>query len=326
VTLLAAVSCSNLSLVTRGILASLGVACALLLLSASPVVAQQSADQLVDEGLSLREQGHDAQALVRFEAAYELDPSPRTLAQIALAEMALTRWLDAERHLLEAMQSDHEWIQRNQVALNGALAGIREHIGRLQVEADQEGAVLFVDGEEVGTLPLAAPITRLPGEVTIEVRADGFTPEARTVTLTGGQVTREVVRLRPVDDGEGPPDAEGSSAVFGEGEGDSGGGGGVSIPGVILIAGGGAALVTGAVLLGVAFAEKASLEDPDGMPTWTEDRQAAADQVPILAGAGEVLLGVGVAALAVGVILMVVDGGGDDSQARIRDGQLEVRF
>jgi len=278
----------------------------------------------VDEGLSLREQGHDAQALVRFEAAYELDASARTLAQIALAEMALTRWLDAERHLLEAMQSDHEWIVRNQVALNGALAGIREHIGRLQVETDHEGAVLFVNDEEAGTLPLAEPITRLPGEVTIEVRADGFETETRTVTLRGGQVTREVVRLRPVDDGQGPPDAEGSAAVFGGPE--SSGGGGVSIPGVILLAGGGAALVTGAVLLGVAFAEKASLEDPDGMPMWTPERQSAADQVPILAGAGEVLLGVGVAAVAVGVVLMVVDGGGDDSQARVRDGRLEVRF
>lgn len=322
-TLLAAVSCSNLSSVTRGIVASLG-ACALLLFTASPIAAQTSADALVDEGLSLREQGQDAEALSRFEAAYQIDQSPRTLAQIALAEMALTRWLDAERHLLEAMGTDHEWIVRNQVALNGALAGIREHIGRLQVEADQDDAVLFIDGEEAGRLPLSAPITRLPGEVTIEVRADGFRTETRTVTLAGGQVTREVVRLRPEDDGQGPPDAQGSSAVFDD---DSGGGGGVSIPGVILLAGGGAALVTGAVLLGVAFAQKASLEDPDGMPMWTEDEQSAADQVPIMAGAGEILLGVGLAAVAVGVILMVVDGGGgEDSRARIRDGRLEVAF
>jgi len=284
-----------------------------------PVSAQDAAAALVEEGLNLREQGDDAGALQRFQAAYQVDASPRTLAQIALAEMALSMWLDAEGHLASALGTQHEWVERNRVALNGAMAGIRDHIGRLQVEADQEGSQLFIDGELVGALPLEAPIAREPGPLTFEVRADGFEPESRTVTLAGGQVTREVVRLRVT-----PTEAEATTDdVFGA-PADSGGG--VSIPGVVLVAGGGAALVAGAVLLGVAFATKAGLESPDGTPAWSADDQAAADQVPVLAGAGEVALGVGVAALAVGVVLMVIDGGGSEAQSALRDGRVEIRF
>ena len=97
-------------------------------------------------------------------------------------------------------------------------------------------------------------------------------------------------------------------------------------PGIILIGAGGAIAVAGAVLLGVAFAEKSALESPDGMPMWTPDEQSRADQVPILAGAGEIAIVVGVAALAVGVVLMVIDGGGGDSQASVEDGRFVVRF
>ncbi|MCA9606184.1 MAG: PEGA domain-containing protein [Myxococcales bacterium] len=275
----------------------------------------------MDQGLDLREQGDDEGALARFEAAYRLDPSPRTLAQIALAEMALGHWLQAETHLRDALATQHEWVESNRVALNGAMAGIRDHIGRLQVESDPEGAELWIAGQRVGTLPLAQPLPRDPGPLEIEIRLDGYRTEQRTVQLAGGQVTRLVVELR-AEGGDEPPRVTLEQAT---GE-TRDGGGGVSIPGVVLLGVGGAALVTGAVLLGVAFADKAALESPDGMPMWTESEQARADNVPVLAGAGEVVLGVGVAALAVGVVLMVVDGGGSESSAAVRDGRLEVRF
>ncbi len=282
--------------------------------------AQDTAAALVEQGLDLREQGDDEGALARFEAAYRLDPSPRTLAQIALAEMALTRWLSAEGHLRDALATQHEWIESNRVALNGAMAGIRDHIGRLQVESEPAGAELWIAGQRVGTLPLAAPLPQDPGSVEIEIRLDGHVTERRTVELVGGQVTRLVVPLR-AEGSDAPP----GPVTIDQATGESGGGG-ISIPGIILVGAGGAAAVAGAVLLGVAFAEKSALEGPSGMPMWTESEQARADQVPVLAGAGEIALGVGVAAAAVGIVLLIVDGGGGDSSASVRDGRLQVRF
>lgn len=292
--------------------------CSALFFAPALAVAQDTAAALVEQGLDLREQGDDEGALARFEAAYRLDPSPRTLAQIALAEMALTRWLSAEGHLRDALATQHEWIESNRVALNGAMAGIRDHIGRLQVESEPAGAELWVGGERIGTLPLAAPLPREPGSLEVEIRLSGHVTERRTVELVGGQVTRLVVPLRAEgSDDPGPVTVDQATGQ---------GGGGISIPGIVLVGVGGAAAITGAVLLGVAFAEKSALESPSGMPMWSDSEQARADQVPVLAGAGEILLGVGVAAAAVGIVLLIVDGGGGDSQARLRDGRLEVRF
>src|SRR5207244_1663513 len=53
-----------------------------------------SVEALLDQGYALRERGDDDQALAKFQAAYRLAPEPRALAQIALAEQALGRWLD----------------------------------------------------------------------------------------------------------------------------------------------------------------------------------------------------------------------------------------
>ncbi|MCB9594545.1 MAG: PEGA domain-containing protein [Sandaracinaceae bacterium] len=283
--------------------------------------AQDTAATLVEQGLDLREQGDDEGALARFEAAYRLDPSPRTLAQIALAEMATSRWLQAEEHLTQALATQHEWIETNRVALNGAMAGIRDHIGRLQVEATPEGAELWIGGQRVGTLPLPAPLPRDPGDIEIEIRADGYQTQQQSVRLVGGQITRLVVALQA----EGGDEPELVSADDATGT-TSSGGGGLSIPGIVVLAVGGAAMVTGAVLLGVGFADKAALESPDGMPTWTESEQARADQVPVLVGAGEVALFAGAAAVVAGVVLLIVDGGGGDSQASLRNGRVEVRF
>src|SRR5262245_7061850 len=80
-----------------------------LVVMAGRVGAGQPADKggeveaLIKSGVSLREQGKDEAALREFQRAHELSRAPRALAQIALAEQALGRWIDAEAHLEEAL-------------------------------------------------------------------------------------------------------------------------------------------------------------------------------------------------------------------------------
>src|SRR4051812_7480565 len=56
--------------------------------------AQAAADalELLREGVSLRREGRDEEALQRFQRAYEIGHGGRALAQIGLAEQALGRW------------------------------------------------------------------------------------------------------------------------------------------------------------------------------------------------------------------------------------------
>lgn len=177
-------------------LACILVASTFTLVVASHAAAQEDADAMIAEGVSLRGEGRDAEALERFERAHEHTPTPRALAQIALAEQALGRWVDAHDHLLEALgQTSDPWIAAHRDALDGALARIREHVGHLEVVEGVEGAEVRINGEAVGVLPLASPLTVPVGTVVLEVRAPGHVAFQRSIQVRAGGRARERVVL-----------------------------------------------------------------------------------------------------------------------------------
>ncbi|HEY1960669.1 MAG TPA: PEGA domain-containing protein [Polyangiaceae bacterium] len=150
---------------------------------ASPARADD-ADALIDQGLQLREQGKDADALALFERAYAEAPTPRAKAQIALAEQALGRWAAAEKDLGAALASDADpWIAKYKDALQGALTTARTHLGDLILNGGVAGADVKVDGEKEATLPASGPLRLVVGTHTLEVRADGYYPWSQPVTI-----------------------------------------------------------------------------------------------------------------------------------------------
>src|SRR5262245_14916190 len=79
----------------------------------SPIAAQDAGDDSIARGVALRRQGRNAEALAEFQKAYARDPSPRALAQIALAQQALGNWVVAETGLVDALAARNDpWIQR----------------------------------------------------------------------------------------------------------------------------------------------------------------------------------------------------------------------
>jgi tetratricopeptide (TPR) repeat protein len=58
---------------------------------------------LLRQGIALRREQRNADALVVFEAAKRIEPSACALAQIGLAQQALGRFSDAERNLRAAV-------------------------------------------------------------------------------------------------------------------------------------------------------------------------------------------------------------------------------
>ena len=162
-----------------------------------PEVAES--DALILQGLKLREQGQDAEALKLFVRAQELAPTPRALAQRALAEQALGDWVQAEAHLSEALAvPDDLWIARHRAALDGALAVIREHLGQLQVNGGIAGAELRLDGQLVGRLPLAAPLRVVVGRPLLEVAHPGHYVVRREITIKAGSLSTESLELVPI--------------------------------------------------------------------------------------------------------------------------------
>jgi hypothetical protein len=160
------------------------------------------AESLVREGIALRSAFRDAEALEKFQGAYEISKTPRIEAQMGAAEQALGRWVDAEAHLAHALAAPGDaWISKNRATLQNALRTIRSHIGSLEILGKPPGAEILIEGEVVGRLPLAAPLHLPVGKTTLELRAPGYFTVTRGVTIEAEKPTRETVVMRKEESG-----------------------------------------------------------------------------------------------------------------------------
>jgi hypothetical protein len=163
------------------------------------------AEVLIRKGVEQRRQGNHTQALELFERASAISPSARALAQRGLAETSLRRWVDAERHLAEALnRHDSAWIQakENRDVLEKALAGVRAHVGDVRL-LGTDGAEIKVNDQAVGRLPLPGPLRLPEGSARITAAAPGKKAGEREVAVRGGGEV--VVRLDLEPEAVAPP-------------------------------------------------------------------------------------------------------------------------
>jgi len=169
--------------------------------------AEPIGDALVEKGLKLRRDRRDAEALALFQQAYEARPSPRTQAQIALAEQALGKWVEAERDLLLALAAPNDaWIASHRDTLDKALDTIRKHLGTLGVEANVARAELWLDGAQIGELPIRNHRIAA-GPVRLDVRAEGYEPATRSVEIAPGAELTERFELTAIPEPMNPASA-----------------------------------------------------------------------------------------------------------------------
>jgi len=175
------------------------------LLAASPALAQpaapcpeRSVTQEIDRAIEERRRGREDAGFRRLEGLWERCPSPRTLAQLALAEHGLGRLRDAYVHLRDALARDDDpWIATRQGPLRSVLAEISLRVPRVAPTCTVPGAELRVDGALVGALPLVTPWALPQGAVSLEVSAPGYRVERRAITVAEGAVWRESIALSP---------------------------------------------------------------------------------------------------------------------------------
>ena len=163
-------------------------------LTAAPSWAESDpgTEAAIERGIRLREAGKDAEALKAFKAAYRRSKGARALAQIALAEQALGRWVAAERHLDAALKSRDPWINQRREPLKQALAVIRQRLAQLTIDVpDVDGATIKINGRRVGTSPLNRPVSVVAGSAVVEVSAPNYWAMTRTLNLQPGSRARE---------------------------------------------------------------------------------------------------------------------------------------
>ncbi|HVY40550.1 MAG TPA: hypothetical protein VHM31_21580 [Polyangia bacterium] len=159
--------------------------------------AEQS-EALIREGVRLRGQDQTARALPLFQKAYEISRTPRSAGQLGLCEMELGSYVDAERHLGEALASpEHPWIAKNKPVLKRQLEAARASIGELVLTVSPAGADVLLNGKPVDAALLTGPIRVDKGQVVVEVRAAGFETARDTLTITPGKRERRTFALVP---------------------------------------------------------------------------------------------------------------------------------
>jgi hypothetical protein len=172
----------------------------------APVASAQSQDRravargLAQEGAQLYEKGDFQGALEKFKQAHEQFPSPKLFFNLGRALRGLSRDLEAleafERFLAEAKDASPEY-QEHAAA---QIAELGAKVARVTVGCNRHGAVVMIDGERRGTIPLEKPALIQPGAHQLTLVWEGETKSVE-FTAAAGQVQSLVLTF----DGKKPP-------------------------------------------------------------------------------------------------------------------------
>lgn len=160
-----------------------------------------------ERGYAFSQSGDFEQAISEFELAYATSPHFSVLFNLGQAYGASGRVVDAARTLRRYLELGGDAIDAEQRRRTDELITYyARRIGRIACNGLPKGAVVSLDGEELGTAPLAAPLEAGVGRHAISIRAPGYEPLVRMVDVKAGETSELrlalVGRVQPA-----PPDA-----------------------------------------------------------------------------------------------------------------------
>lgn len=144
-------------------------------------------------------------ALQEFDASLALQST-----DVALYNRA--QCLDLLGRSAEAMNAYDQYLRRygndidrrRQREVDGFMTKLRARVGHLTITVEEpEGALVELDGAEIAAEARSSPIYLDPGDHRVEVRAEGFEPFSRQVSLGAGQE----LEVRASLERAGPPTA-----------------------------------------------------------------------------------------------------------------------
>jgi hypothetical protein len=151
-----------------------------------------------DAAVELYEAGDYDGALVQFKRAHELSGQPQILFDVGLCLKNLARYVQAIAAWEQELSSRQRLPRADIQALETAISTLRPFVSTLEVTAEPAGAVVTVDGVEVGRAPLVAPVAINVGQRVVRVtKAPDFLPMERTIEVVTGQPASLDVRLEP---------------------------------------------------------------------------------------------------------------------------------
>lgn len=186
----------------RGVMRSLVCVAAVFLTCQRAASADQS-ELFIREGVELRRQGRAAEALPKFQAAYDQSHTPRASAQLGLCEFALDRWVNAEEHIRESLAARSDpWIRGKREQLEDSLRSLREHLARLEIEDAPELAGVTIAEKFRGTVA-ASPFWIVPGKAKVTIEAAGFRTFEQEITVAKAET--KILKVTLISASVAPP-------------------------------------------------------------------------------------------------------------------------
>jgi hypothetical protein len=165
---------------------------------------QGAARAAYEHALELFDEGQHAAALAEFRRAYALAPSFRILVNVGLALVALADPSSAVEAFTQYLQDGAEKIpaeRRQQV--QAELTRLSSQLALLDIDVEQAGAELSVDGELLGRGPISRQLRLNPGRHTASVRSPDGTLRTQSVSIGRGQ--EQHLRFSGSDAAGAPP-------------------------------------------------------------------------------------------------------------------------
>lgn len=150
-------------------------------------------DQRRNQGREKRAMGYYEKALASYRKAYALVPTSSIFLAIAEAETKLGRYKDALAHYQRVIAE----VEREELKQQARqrIEALRPHLATFMIKGLPPGADISIDAELRAVAPMAEPIVVSPGEHTLTITAEGYTPHEESITLEVGKTTEREIAM-----------------------------------------------------------------------------------------------------------------------------------
>jgi hypothetical protein len=295
------------SLLAPALAATLLSLCSTAALAAPSPKEKAEARQLVTDARQAMKEKRFADAIGAFKNAGILDPSPAAELELAQAQVAGGKLVDASRVLGALAQGSDPAPAARKVREAAAkqLAELKARIPavKVTVKGVQGSASVTVDGLEVDATGEAAVD---PGDHTLAATAEGYLPAEKQLKLAEGEHGSVELTLQPK---VAVTKAEAA--------------GGSRLPGILVTSVGGASLVVAGIFGGMAFSATSAAKatcTPSGATTTCDPDKVS--KAKLFGNVSTGMFVVGGAAAVAGVVLIILAPGGARKEEAPRSGRL----
>ena len=146
-----------------------------------------SARERFKEGVTFFDQKQYDKARVAFLQAYALKKHPAVLLNLAQSELRSNHEADAAKHFSAYLRESTTASDAERQAAEAGLTATKSAVALLDVNVDEGGAEIYVDGSLEGVSPLPGPLYVSPGVHSVEARKGGKTRTQQINASAGRQ-------------------------------------------------------------------------------------------------------------------------------------------